>query len=485
MNATEKNMQVEVTTTFGDLFEAISELENHAFVFNEEYYQKEKIEIKDDVGIWTSVKALISKKSKTKKIHFSDGSVVEGADKHKLIIQDLHERTLEDMRVNHAVIKKTSVGGTVVKVVSIESSDVECTVFDLALSSKKHLYQTSNGFIHHNTTLARIVAMASKCTNLGADGNPCSVCEYCLDIINDDFSLDNYFYNAADITIDQMRHLDEICHTTSLMAKTKVVFIDEFQRLQIKSKAHDFLLSLIERDNPDVIFILGSMNDATVSKAIKRRATKYILNPVEFGDIAQYLVRIAEAEKVELNAAKMETLMQISSSSAGSVGIATSFLERCIYGNIWNIDELHEHLGIVKDENVRSIVNSMLTGDVSFLSGIRIGEDLLEKVRRITTAVYKNALGIELSYFEIPLVKGMGKYDVVKIKQTLDNLYALEYYAYVTYEFIQYTFLKCAVENKGTMKTPQAEKWLDSKSLSQNNVPADTENGLKKRRRKL
>ena len=141
----------ELECSISEIFEAVSELEKIDFNHDVEQFQKNKIMIQDENSEWIDIKGLITKEDFIREIKFSDGSEIRVANKHKLF--DGNAEIMSDELIeNHKFVKAD---GVVVTVVSNVLTDLKETVFDMEVDSETHLYQTSNGIIHHNTELAR------------------------------------------------------------------------------------------------------------------------------------------------------------------------------------------------------------------------------------------------------------------------------------------------------------------------------------------
>jgi len=141
----------ELECTIGELFEAVSELENINFIHDEEMFQKSEIEIQDENKKWISVKGLITKQDLIRELTFDNNSIIRVANKHKMFdgVENIMSNELD---IGHKFIKTD---GTEVVVTSNILTDEMETVFDMEVDSETHLYQTADGLIHHNTELAR------------------------------------------------------------------------------------------------------------------------------------------------------------------------------------------------------------------------------------------------------------------------------------------------------------------------------------------
>jgi len=141
----------------GELFEAISELENVNFEVGKEIFQNNEIQIKDEFGDYKNVPGLIVKQDYIRTIKFDNNDVLRCAKKHKICIDPKSGKCIlaENLNVGDSIINAFGIVLTVTS--NIVSSNIE-NVYDLEINTDKHLYQTSNGIVHHNTFLVNKLA---------------------------------------------------------------------------------------------------------------------------------------------------------------------------------------------------------------------------------------------------------------------------------------------------------------------------------------
>ncbi len=138
---------IDATCTFEELFEAISNLEGHAFAHNEEYYQSSRVLI-ETVDGFSEVNALITKFAKMVNLILDDGSIIRCADKHILFCKD-GEIFADSVEIGTHV--KTKNGFS--KVISAVHTGEINEVFDVEVKNEDHAYVTANGVVHHNTSI--------------------------------------------------------------------------------------------------------------------------------------------------------------------------------------------------------------------------------------------------------------------------------------------------------------------------------------------
>lgn len=141
------------TLPIGKLFNIIEAYEKVKFIPENEIFLNSSIKIQDEFSNWIDINAAITKKSTGEELIFDDGSRVKAAKRH-LIKKDKECVFLESLGIGDTIIKAN---GETITVVS--KKDIQDTIFyDLSVVSDSHLYQTSNGIVHHNTEAAKQLA---------------------------------------------------------------------------------------------------------------------------------------------------------------------------------------------------------------------------------------------------------------------------------------------------------------------------------------
>lgn len=141
-----------ITTSISNLFHAISKLEDHNFIDNKEFFQRNKIKIKNEYNEWIDVIGMIKKRSPITSISFNNGEILRVANKH-LIQTNVGVLKYADQLSNKDIIIKSSREKVEVSEIT-KKEDLEY-VYDFEVNSKTHLYQDASGFVHHNTELAK------------------------------------------------------------------------------------------------------------------------------------------------------------------------------------------------------------------------------------------------------------------------------------------------------------------------------------------
>lgn len=146
-----------ITTSLkiGKLFDIIAAYEKLHFLPEIEQFLATPINIQDQHGNWVPVCGAVTKKDQGVKLTFNNGDIIKCANNHKIIKDGVSSQVFaKDLHVHDSV---TKADGTTIYVKSMESINDEI-FYDLCVDTVDHLYQTSNGIVHHNTELARLLA---------------------------------------------------------------------------------------------------------------------------------------------------------------------------------------------------------------------------------------------------------------------------------------------------------------------------------------
>lgn len=134
-----------------ELFSVIEDTNNFKF---DDYAPVELtapvIKVKDEYGEWVGVSHMVTKSDVIRELTFKSGK------KSKTAIDHLYYNGQECVLASSLVVGNNfiNVDGGLEIIVGIEDFG-EARVYDMTVESDTHLYQTSNGLIHHNTSFAR------------------------------------------------------------------------------------------------------------------------------------------------------------------------------------------------------------------------------------------------------------------------------------------------------------------------------------------
>jgi DNA polymerase-3 subunit gamma/tau len=189
-----------------------------------------------------------------------------------------------------------------------------------------HAYLFSGPRGTGKTTTARILAKALNCLNLGADGEPCGVCENCVAIAEGRF-LDLFELDAAsNNSVDNIRDLTDSVHLgLGASSKRKVYLVDEVQMLS--AAASNALLKTLEEPPEHVVFVLATTNPEKVLPTIRSRTQHLEFTLFSTDELETLLADVLRQEGIE---ADPEALAVIARAAAGSARDALSLLDQAL-----------------------------------------------------------------------------------------------------------------------------------------------------------
>ncbi len=188
-----------------------------------------------------------------------------------------------------------------------------------------HAYLFSGPRGTGKTTTARLLAKALNCTDLADDGEPCGVCESCVEIAKGS-SMDVIELDAASNNgVAEMRSLLERVAFRSAGGRHRVYIVDEVHMLS--KGASNALLKTLEEPPDHVVFVLATTDPQAVLPTIRSRTQHFEFSLLPTGDLAAYLRQVLTHEKIE---ADDDALSLVARRGGGSVRDALSLLDQAL-----------------------------------------------------------------------------------------------------------------------------------------------------------
>lgn len=248
------------------------------------------------------------------------------------------------------------------------------------------------------TTLALIIASLLNCKepvkNEGGYFDPCGECVSCQDIYSEQFHRDVFLYDASAMGKDDVLNLQKKASIQGWSDRNKIFIIDEAQAL---SKAGlGATLALLEKKRKNTYFILCTMDRTVLEKAIKGRCQTYQFRSVNDNEIAKYLYDVIENREIEVPDDFIKNgLFLISEFANGSVREALQYLERCIYGNYFDVETISQELGFISKDDMIELIDLLLKKDVEIFK--RLSKVDMKAFFRYSYAILIDALAYKVS----------------------------------------------------------------------------------------
>ncbi|HEX5826452.1 MAG TPA: DNA polymerase III subunit gamma/tau [Candidatus Limnocylindrales bacterium] len=226
------------------------------------------------------------------------------------------------------------------------------------------------------TSLARIVAKAINCENLGPDADPCDACPSC-GAIREGRALDLVEIDAASNRgIDAIRELRERLNYAPTDLRRKVYILDEAH--QITKDAWNALLKSLEEPPDFVTFMFASTHPQEFPPAILSRLQRFDVRRLTVPEISGKLARILEADGRE---ADPDAVALVARLAAGGMRDAESILDQLLSSTGGRIEAaaVRELLGLADADLVDGFVDALAAGDAA--AGIALLDRLEERGR--------------------------------------------------------------------------------------------------------
>ncbi len=210
------------------------------------------------------------------------------------------------------------------------------------------------------TTTARILARCLNCDE-GPTADPCGKCDACVEIAQGR-DIDVMEIDAATNTqVDKVREIIiSGLGVAPVRNRYKIFIIDEVHRLSPQS--FDALLKSIEEPPPHVVFMMATTELEKVPATIQSRSQVFELKTIGVKAIADQLRLIADAEKIQVDAA---ALMLIARAGDGSMRDAQSAFDQVIAfaGETITADDVSTVLGLVRRDLLFDMADAVARED--------------------------------------------------------------------------------------------------------------------------
>ena len=214
------------------------------------------------------------------------------------------------------------------------------------------------------TTIARILAKSLNCGN--SEKNNClkNKCKNC-DEISESRHIDVLEMDAASKTgVDDVRDLIEFSRYGPTSSKFKIFIIDEVHMLS--KQAFNALLKTLEEPPSYLKFIFATTEVNKIPITVLSRCQRFDLSRIKSEELSEFLAKVAEMEKIDIN---QDVLNLISKISEGSVRDALSLLDRISLtnddsqkGNI-SLESAREIFGYFDKEFTINLIEKIFDGD--------------------------------------------------------------------------------------------------------------------------
>ena len=214
------------------------------------------------------------------------------------------------------------------------------------------------------TTIARILAKSLNCGN--SEKNSClkNKCKNC-DEISESRHIDVLEMDAASKTgVDDVRDLIEFSRYGPTSSKFKIFIIDEVHMLS--KQAFNALLKTLEEPPAYLKFIFATTEVNKIPVTVLSRCQRFDLSRIKSEELSEFLAKVAEMEKIDIN---QDVINLISKISEGSVRDALSLLDRISLTNddsqkgTISLESAREIFGYLDKEFTISLIEKIFDGD--------------------------------------------------------------------------------------------------------------------------
>jgi DNA polymerase III subunit gamma/tau len=231
---------------------------------------------------------------------------------------------------------------------------------ELGTVPKQLLFIGSSGL--GKTTLARVTAAALLC-DANVAGEPCGVCESCVDLFTPGGAHPDVdeFDAASNGLKDDIRELAQRAQLAPLRGSHRVFIIDEAHGLS--NAGGQAFLKLLEEPPPHVVFMLATTDPQKMLATNRSRCIEFELLAPSVDDMARNLVRVAAAAGFSLDAAVASEVVDASDPALGVRG-TVMLLEKLLVASpqMLDLDAAAELLGRPPRADVDALVAAFDVG---------------------------------------------------------------------------------------------------------------------------
>jgi len=226
-----------------------------------------------------------------------------------------------------------------------------------------HAYLLSGTRGVGKTSVARIFSKALRCQNLSSEQLSCGTCDACLELEAGN-SINLYEIDgASNNKVENIRDLIIDIQTLPSFGSYKIIIIDEVHMLSMP--AFNALLKTLEEPPSHIIFIFATTEPWKIPDTIISRCLRFDFLSLTTSDLKDYIIYLSS--KYNFKFENEFVAEKIASLGKGSVRDTLSLLDqiRSFSNDITITDEnLSESLGLVKNEEIETIVYSLLDSDM-------------------------------------------------------------------------------------------------------------------------
>ncbi len=260
------------------------------------------------------------------------------------------------------------------------------------------------------TTLARVLARALNCENMGKDAEACLNCRICREIDAGSF-LDMLEVDAASNTgVDNVRALIETIHFQPTSGKYKMYIIDEAHMLS--KGAWNALLKTLEEPPAKTVFVLATTETGKVPATIHSRAQNFTFSRFSTLELEEQLALVLGQEKKHI---APEVLSLIAKQANGGMRDALTLLDQVLsLGEDSSLVDAEKLLGLTSRQTLIELLSLIKHADLASMPGFfitlgsvyfdmhAVNRDLLNLLRVLLEAklVQSNEANIELELTE-------------------------------------------------------------------------------------